>query len=708
MKYSKKKKLLEEKLLKEITRRKTFKRRIRKTFKIKKTKKTKKTKKIKKIKKGGSNEHNSCDVPTVKINGNISENIISFDHGFDSPSSENKVYPLVLYKLILIDVEEIEADVFKEKTLIVEIEFPLTLETIGPGAFEGCVNLKSCNLLVNVKTIGEKAFNKCKGMVTLKLPNNTEFSVIEKEVFGKCHSLKSIDFSKSNVKTIKEMAFNNCKSLTNITFNDNIENIGQLAFVNNKLMKVILPKKIKFLHFSAFMNMNTDNQIQFIYPENKEVIIINGLNNTIYFNLKSATQTGQQDPIYYKQFSTFYKFHKYNSINPSATKRLEIINNCWKVCDTITFPEKIIYITLRLGTITKKIILVGEVHTQIDDNKYIGNGLEITDFIIILLDKLKEKNKVLDVFFERDIAERVLGPVKETERGPLLDEAASTPPPYLKAYKNVLEGNDTMTQFINFFLDCSKGNCIIENETYTYNARFHYTDIRIMEYFHKFVQQLIALKDVSTEKWFELKLVPKTINTIILILLKNQTDVLLIEIFKTKTILNIIVLEYINAILLFLKTELYKKERQFSTNDDILNKIIKFCFKLELKYQQTEYSVLNLSSRLVDIYHLMRMFQTFTHPGTTKTSNSEYIINYYGTSHIHTYYYFILFLKLNNETQEKLLNKDTISILEIDTSNKVIFQLEQQRNKKVGIKDVVTDGDLSFSTFNDLITDFII
>lgn len=100
---------------------------------------------------------------------------------------------------------------------------------------------KDTNYIIpnSVTNIGDKAFEDCKSLVSIKIPNSVTY--IGDKAFWKCISLNSINIPNS-VTNIGNFAFSWCKSLTSINIPDSVTYIGKDAF---RRCKNILPK-IKF------------------------------------------------------------------------------------------------------------------------------------------------------------------------------------------------------------------------------------------------------------------------------------------------------------------------------------------------------------------------------------------------------------------------------------------------------------------------------
>ena len=103
---------------------------------------------------------------------------------------------------------------------------PNTVESIGRMAFSEA-GLVTITIPGNVKTIGEYAFYRCKGLTGVTI--NTGTTSIEQYAFLFCSSLASISLPDS-MTSIGDNAFMNCNSLTSIVIPSSVTSIGKGAF----------------------------------------------------------------------------------------------------------------------------------------------------------------------------------------------------------------------------------------------------------------------------------------------------------------------------------------------------------------------------------------------------------------------------------------------------------------------------------------------
>lgn len=97
---------------------------------------------------------------------------------------------------------------------------------IGGSAFEGCKGLSSIVIPEGVAAINEETFSGCESLVSICLPNSV--SRIGKSAFIDCKSLKNLDIPNS-VTIIEDDAFSGC-GLTSIIIPDSVKELGEFVF----------------------------------------------------------------------------------------------------------------------------------------------------------------------------------------------------------------------------------------------------------------------------------------------------------------------------------------------------------------------------------------------------------------------------------------------------------------------------------------------
>lgn len=130
-------------------------------------------------------------------------------------------------------VESIDAYAFSHLPLK-SVVFPFTVKQIGEHAFAWCDKLEKINLF-NLREIGESCFCGCKSLKKIVLPN---IDIINAYMFAYCDNLHTITINE-RTKSIGNCTFKNCHKLEKLMLTENIEHIGESAFVGSGIKQII-------------------------------------------------------------------------------------------------------------------------------------------------------------------------------------------------------------------------------------------------------------------------------------------------------------------------------------------------------------------------------------------------------------------------------------------------------------------------------------
>lgn len=136
----------------------------------------------------------------------------------------------------------------------------IRVDSIEPGCFQNCDNLKSVTINEGVTKIGKWVFENCQSLVFVSLPK--DLHAIPYGAFRGCTILSNIDLPKA-IQKIDDYAFFGCKNLTHIQFPNNIKLIGSKAFTECGLQDVTLSDSLRSLGEDAFQNCLSLSSIDF-------------------------------------------------------------------------------------------------------------------------------------------------------------------------------------------------------------------------------------------------------------------------------------------------------------------------------------------------------------------------------------------------------------------------------------------------------------
>ncbi len=147
-------------------------------------------------------------------------------------------------------VGAIDNGAFRSLGGITSVVIPESVTRIGEYAFYGCRDLRSVEILGQVKEIDQWTFAYCPKLVSVLLPDG--LLTLAKGAFYDCEKLRDIEIPNS-VTTIADRVFYDCVSLEDVVIPSGVAMIGEMAFARCKGFKEIdIPDGVRIIGVAAF------------------------------------------------------------------------------------------------------------------------------------------------------------------------------------------------------------------------------------------------------------------------------------------------------------------------------------------------------------------------------------------------------------------------------------------------------------------------
>lgn len=148
------------------------------------------------------------------------------------------------YKVVAID-----DFAFKGSPALTKVVLPMTIESIGTGAFEECSQLAQIDIPEgSLSHLGESVF-AFSGLKSITLPEG--ITELPRFTFRECKKLEQVILPVS-LQKIGVSAFIFCQSLKNIELPKQLREIEVCAFSNSGLTSITLPDKVVAIPMYAF------------------------------------------------------------------------------------------------------------------------------------------------------------------------------------------------------------------------------------------------------------------------------------------------------------------------------------------------------------------------------------------------------------------------------------------------------------------------
>lgn len=173
----------------------------------------------------------------------IPNSVISIDDfAFAECNSLTEVY-------ISGEVDRIGNEAFSGCTSLAKVTISEGVGEIGNCAFNGCTGLKTLQIPASVDTIGESAFGECSGLTNATLLG--QISKLERFTFAGCSKLEKISLP-DTVESIGDYAFSSCSKLAEVNLSK-VTSIGNCAFYDcSSLTSIVIPASVTQIGENAF------------------------------------------------------------------------------------------------------------------------------------------------------------------------------------------------------------------------------------------------------------------------------------------------------------------------------------------------------------------------------------------------------------------------------------------------------------------------
>ena len=204
------------------------------------------------------------------------------DDAFGSSLSKSSLYISDLAAWCAIDFENATANplyssmpMYINNDKVVDLVIPKGVNVINNFAFNRCKGLVTLKIEADVPSIDRHAFSSCSNLTSVEITGNV--AKLDSSAFQSCTKLASVSLPES-IDTIGPSVFANCSNLTEIVCPPNLKTITREAFRQcSKLERVVLGPKVEIIGSSAFSMCKKLTDIN--YPTTLRAIGSNAFNN---------------------------------------------------------------------------------------------------------------------------------------------------------------------------------------------------------------------------------------------------------------------------------------------------------------------------------------------------------------------------------------------------------------------------------------------
>lgn len=153
--------------------------------------------------------------------------------------------------------------VSREGGTLTRITLPDTIRTVGERAFARCRGLKRLTLPRDLTQLGVRAFDQCGGLEHAELPQGV--TQLPDYLFAQCRALKRVTLPQG-LTWVGNHAFYNCMELEELELPRTVEFVGGGVFMNcKKLARLVLPIGV---NLSVLLSdLSNDLDLTVCYPD---------------------------------------------------------------------------------------------------------------------------------------------------------------------------------------------------------------------------------------------------------------------------------------------------------------------------------------------------------------------------------------------------------------------------------------------------------
>ncbi len=146
--------------------------------------------------------------------------------------------------------DAIDACMFNGCAELVSLKLPVNVVSIGEAAISSCRNLQHVEIPDRVTSFGVAAFNSCKSLESIQMPSM--LTSMGSDVFHSCVNLRSIVIPQG-VTGIQANSFGHCLNLNEVSLPNGLLSIGSAAFAAcDKLERIVIPNTVTEIGQRAF------------------------------------------------------------------------------------------------------------------------------------------------------------------------------------------------------------------------------------------------------------------------------------------------------------------------------------------------------------------------------------------------------------------------------------------------------------------------